>query len=395
MKPRSYIVVRLSVDHSQLRTLELHSKGSGQRPRSVDWKLSLEEPELNDREVRDLGRDRSVIAMAPVMDLALHQPISKTADHEDRRNAWGIGAVGADTSPYDGRGIRIAVLDTGIDSEHAAFNQVDLTEADFTGEGCKDLNGHGTHCAATIFGSSDSGPRIGVAPRIDRALIGKVLDKNGRGTSASLLKGVNWALTEGAQVISISLGMDFSGLVEMWHRSGMPIRVATSKALEEYRANLTVFEALWAYVRSREELFQPTIVVAAAGNDSDRPNFSIASAPPATGEHVLSVGAVGVGPEGLEVANFSNDRVRVCAPGVAILSAEIGGTLCTMSGTSMAVPHVAGVAALWADRQLRTTGRLDALRLRDEVVGNASIASIRPVADPSAVGAGVVRAPQS
>jgi subtilisin family serine protease len=81
--------------------------------------------------------------------------------------------VGADTSPFSGDGIVVAVLDTGIDASHPAFEGVDIVQKDFTGEGVGDQHGHGTHCAGTIFGRTSEGTRIGVAPGVKKALIGK------------------------------------------------------------------------------------------------------------------------------------------------------------------------------------------------------------------------------
>jgi subtilisin family serine protease len=77
--------------------------------------------------------------------------------------AWGIAAVKADTSNFTGDGVVVAVLDTGIDKSHPAFAGVTIVEQDFSGSGNGDRQGHGTHCAGTIFGRDVSGTRIGIA----------------------------------------------------------------------------------------------------------------------------------------------------------------------------------------------------------------------------------------
>jgi subtilisin family serine protease len=357
----------------------------------------VETQELSERDAEGLSRDRGVSAAAPVVEMVLHQPRTvDAADTPDERDVtWGLRAVGGDASPYDGRGVTVAVLDTGIDRNHETFigSGVDIVEKDFTGEGNGDWNGHGTHCAGTIFGQS-AAPRIGVAPGITRALVGKVLDQNGFGTTESIVAGVQWALTEGAHVISMSLGIDFSRMVERLRASGMPSQAATSMGLEAYRTNLVLFSKLGSFVHGRDSHFQPTVLVAATGNESERPSFTIAAGPPAAGENVLAVGALGRTAAGLAIASFSNSRARVSAPGVAVLSARRGGGLGVMSGTSMATPHVAGVAALWADALTRKFGRFDAMSLMGKIVGSTVTKPLAPGFSSVDGGLGIVQAPQ-
>ena len=112
--------------------------------------------EFDPREARDVERSSGVLAIAPSMPMRLIGPIGEardvTATPAAATATWGIKAVKADTSPFTGAGMAVAVLDTGIDAGHAAFAGVSLVERDFTGEGNGDQHGHGTHCAGTIFG---------------------------------------------------------------------------------------------------------------------------------------------------------------------------------------------------------------------------------------------------
>lgn len=353
---------------------------------------------LDRNQIPALTRDASVLAVAPAMRMRLIEPLDKRAVTAAAADiTWGVRAVGADTSPQTGEGIVVAVLDTGIDASHPAFAGVELVQRDFTGEGNGDGHGHGTHCAGTIFGRKVNGVRIGVAPGIRKALIGKVLGNDSGGSSDQLAKAILWAIDEGANVISMSLGIDFTGWVEhMVNVEHMPPGLATARALEDYRANTMLFDSLSGYVKSRGSFGQATVIVAAAGNESRRSvnrDYEVTVSPPAVADGIVSVAALGEGAGGLSVAEFSNTGASVSGPGVDVVSAAPGGGLQSMSGTSMATPHVAGVAALWA-QLLREGGRLSAFELIARLAGNATTAGLAQGFDPFDVGIGLVRCPQ-
>ncbi|MEJ3748660.1 S8 family serine peptidase [Actinomycetes bacterium KLBMP 9797] len=235
-----------------------------------------------------------------------------------------IGAPAAWAAGHTGAGTTVAVLDTGVDDTHPDLAgkvraRVTLVE----GEDGRDHNGHGTHVAATIAGSgaASQGRYRGVAP--DATLLaGKVCDAGGWCPDSSILAGMQWAVEQGADVVNLSLGgPDTAGTDPL------------EAAVQELTAR------------------HGTLFVIAAGNEGrDRTVSSPASAPAA-----LAVGAVD---DQDAVADFSSRGPRlgdsglkpeITAPGVDITAARaLAGGYATMSGTSMASPHVAGAAAILA-----------------------------------------------
>lgn len=348
---------------------------------------------LTAREILDAARDPGVVAITPVMPTRLIAPVAGAA----AATAWGIKATGAAESSYQGNGVTVAILDTGIDAKHPAFQGVTLVQKDFSGSGNGDVVGHGTHCAGTVFGRDAQGTRIGVAPAVPRALIGKVLGDDGGGSSEALFQAIQWALTEGAKVVSMSLGFDFPGMARSLADQGWPIDLATSAALEAYRANFRAFEALMSLARARQAFDGGAVIVAASGNESHRevnPDYEIGASLPAAADGVLSVGAAQRSGNQLTITDFSNTLCEISGPGLDVLSAKAGGGLVSMSGTSMATPHVAGAAALWweaiAKQGLPVTATMVIAKLR----ATASTSVFAPGVDVADRGAGLVQAPK-
>jgi subtilisin family serine protease len=205
---------------------------------------------------------------------------------------------------------------------------------------------------------------------------------------------------QGAHVINMSLGFDFPGQVRWWvEQGGLEADLATSRALAQYRDNVRFFDRLLGLLRARASQSSGALIVASAGNESRRQvrwEYAIEVGPPAAADGVVAVAALqtaGTPHDHLSVTPFSNIGAAVSGPGMGVYSAWKGGGFCFKNGTSMASPHVAGVAALWAERQLKRNGTLNPVSLEGQLRGNARTDRI-PTPDYLDVGDGLVTAPR-
>jgi hypothetical protein len=262
---------------------------------------------------------------------------------------WGLVACKVPPSLRSGVGIKVAVLDTGFDLGHPDFVGRPVISAQFVGQPVQDLHGHGTHCIGTATGPkapAGSTPRYGIGHRAS-IVAGKVLSNSGFSVGASVLNGMNWAIAGRCHVISMSLG------------SQAPVQPAYTNA-------------------GQAALNNGCLIIAAAGNSS------AATGAPANSPTIMAVASLD---SNLTPSSFSNfGKIEIAAPGRDVFSSWPRPTRYrTISGTSMATPHVAGCAALWAETSPTLRGMNLWRRLQ---------ATARRLPFPATrVGAGLVQAP--
>nr|AHB86038.1 Pwb4 [uncultured bacterium] len=275
---------------------------------------------------------------------------------DDTESTWGLKATKVMSSLLTGNGMKVAVLDTGMDLLHPDFVGRSIVSQSFVpGEDVQDGQGHGTHCIGTACGFKDlNGRRYGVAHK-STIYVGKVLSNAGSGASGWILAGMEWAIVNGCQVISMSLG----------NTNPNPS---------------TAYETV-----GRRALQNGCLIVAAAGNHGPGKVGQPANSP--------SIMAVGALDNCLQVAGFSSPsgvsigaKVNIAAPGVKVYSSlpMNKGRYAAFNGTSMATPHVAGIAALYAE----STGK------RGAELWQLLTSRARALTLPSArVGSGLIQAP--
>lgn len=320
---------------------------------SADSPIEIIEPEYfafaeSSEYLRGFLRAASTIAH----DLGADRGISEEEEDTDADVlgvTWGLARCKVPQSRWSGAGIKVAVLDTGMDLGHPDFADRQFKTRSFVGEPVQDLNGHGTHCIGTACGSKapiGSTSRYGIAFG-SHVFAGKVLTNSGSSTGAGVLAGMNWAIANRCEVISMSLGSQSPAQAAYTHAGAAALR-------------------------------NGCLIVAAAGN------ASLNTGAPANSPTIMSVASLDAN---LKPSRFSNfGKVDIAAPGRDVFSSwPRPSHYKSISGTSMAAPHVAGCAALWAESDASLRG----MKLWQQLV-----ASAQGLPSPeSRVGAGLVQAP--
>jgi subtilisin family serine protease len=223
--------------------------------------ITLNVTRLDRNELRALSRDPQVELVAPAIPMKLISPLVAEFPHALEGATWSVTAVGADTSPFTGDGVTVAILDTGIDLSHPTFAGVNIVARDFTGDDdYTDANGHGTHFAGSVFGRPIDGLRIGVAPGVKKALIAKTIGSRG-GSSSAFLSALLWAVEQGADIIALAAQFDLVGIERSYRELiGLSAEAGLARTLDDTRANALLFERAIALIGQSEIFGHPTII---------------------------------------------------------------------------------------------------------------------------------------
>jgi subtilisin len=287
--------------------------------------------------------------------------------NDDGAASWGIHAINLLNSKYTGKAVNVAILDTGFNLSHPDFARRVVNSRSFiSGQEVDDQNGHGSHCTGISTGNINiiTNRRYGVASEAN-IFIGKVLSNAGSGSDSGILAGLEWAITNNCKVISMSLGAPVY--------PGEP------------------YSNIYNDV-ARKAISKGTLIIAAAGNESRRDQGIINPVGhPANCPAIMAVAALD---KNLKIAYFScgginpdGGQVDIAAPGVDVYSSwKSPSNFNIISGTSMATPFVAGVAALFWEAYPDATA--------SDIWMYLTQSALRLDLNSSDVGAGLVQPPR-
>src|SRR3972149_571433 len=336
--PRDYIVVLKDNVEVELATDQMSSEGQFSAEERYHQSVRGYKAKFNSNQLERVRRDKRVKFVSEDREVSVANHLSGTAV---QTLPTGINRVEADINTNEANGVGVAVLDTGIQLSHPdlAANIIANKTCVKRTSNANDDNGHGTHVAGTIAALDNTAGVVGVASQAKLIAV-KVLDRRGNGTWSGVICGLDWVVANAATYNIKVMNMSLAG-----------------GGTSDNNCGNSNFDALHlAICRVRDAGI--TVVVATGNSSANAANF----VPAAYDDSVITVSALadsdgassGVGiPTSYGAddtfASFSNygSAVDIAAPGVNIYSTWRGSSYATISGTSMATPHVAGAAALY------------------------------------------------
>jgi subtilisin family serine protease len=290
-------------------------------------------------QLKKLENDPSVKYIEENQIITLIEPKAKPGDNDVQATAqtipWGITRVNGGVD-YSG-GKKAWIIDSGIDLDHPDLNVITSLSKTFVPRtsSADDDNGHGSHVAGTVAAKNDGVGVVGVAAGAELVAI-KVLDRRGSGSWEGVIAGINYVASTAAEgdVANMSLGGSFSQSI--------------NDAVIGAASNDIKFAL-------------------AAGNEST--SATTKSPASANGTNIYTVSAMDINDNFASFSNYGNPPVDYCEPGVSILSTYKGGAYATMSGTSMAAPHMAGIL-MWGDPAIEKDANGKVISVKNDPDGN-------------------------
>jgi len=305
---------------SNLKKSEIEKKHKLSKIRNLNL-INGQSVYIDSNKIKELKQDEDIELL---VEDHLVKTLGKTVRQPRQIMPWGIEMINSQNTwnLSTGKRVKIAIVDTGVDVTHPDLSGNIGGGANFvaSAKSYKDDNGHGTHVAGIVASTNNTIGVVGVAPQAKIYSV-KVLDKSGTGYISDIIAGLQWSVSNGMDIVNMSFGSNYPN------------------------------EAFEAAINAASDA--GVIIVAAAGNDGSAVDY------PAAYEKTIAVSATD---SGNNLASFSSrgEQVDVAAPGVSIYSTYKGSTYATMSGTSMATPHVSGIIALMLQRDPGMT--LDEIR---------------------------------
>lgn len=314
------------------------------------WSSNALVYKVDKQSLRKLKKNKKIEAILFNHPVLLDAPIRGKKDPADKKEfTYGLEMVNAAQAwklGFHGEGVRVGILDSGIDHEHPDLLNRVVAEKDFTKDGhTGDRNGHGTHVAGTIAGGNETGTAIGVAPEAE-LVIAKIFDDRGSSSLATILRAMEWMMdpdgnpdtNDAPRVVNNSWGADsqfilsFRNIVQSWRRFNIFPSFAAGNAGSGWMST------------GAPGRYPISFAVGAVGPEtkvtgfsSRGPSFWLKRWGTRDGESTSWLG-------GWMPVLFK--KPDIAAPGLNVYSSLPGGTYGTYSGTSMATPHVTGVVAL-------------------------------------------------
>jgi len=292
---------------------------------------------------------------------------------QQQTTPWGITRIGADFKNYTGQGVHVYIIDTGIDSNHADLganlgngHAVEYCLSLSCSENWDDDQGHGTHVSGTVGAIDNNMDVVGVAPGVTLHAV-KVLNTAGSGSNSGVIAGIDWVTQQAQQLgVPVVANMSLGG-------SGTKTGTCTDNG----------FNGSDNFHRAICNAKNAGVVFAvAAGNDSADTDTTT---PGAYDDAVITVSSTtnnddwssfsNWGDRSASWTNHASAPVAIAAPGSDILSLNYGGGTTTMSGTSMASPHVAGVLALYMEQNALQANGSAFTQARNWLLDNAEDSS--------------------